>query len=95
MNDLNKPEFAAALRYKKEVDKAPRLTARGRGELAKRIIEIARNEGVPIMEDKDLASLLALPDIGDEIPPELYKVAAEIFAFLYKINGELKKGKLP
>jgi len=90
MNDINKREFAAALKYKRESDNAPRLTAKGRGELAKRIIETAKKQGVPVKEDKDLASLLALSDIGDEIPPELYKVVAEIFAFLYKINSQLK-----
>lgn len=92
MKGGDESRFAAALKYSRGVDNAPRVTAKGRGELAERIIGLAKKEGVPLREDKDLASILAFTEVGDEIPPEIYMVVAEIFAFLYKINGDMKKG---
>jgi len=86
-----KKKTAAALEYKRGLDNAPRVTAKGKGQLAERIIEIAQKEGVPVREDRDLAALLSMVDVGEEIPPELYKVIAEIFTFLYRVNGRLKE----
>ncbi len=95
MKKTESMKFAAALKYRREVDSAPRLTAKGRGELAERIMTIAEKAGIPVMEDKDLATLLSMTDVGDEIPPDIYKAVAEIFAFLYRINQDVKRRPAP
>lgn len=82
--DLSK---AAALKYDEEKDKAPKVVASGRGKIAERIVEIAKEHGIPIYEDPDLVELLLKVDIGDEIPPELYKAVAEVLAFIYRLRG--------
>jgi flagellar biosynthesis protein len=80
---------AAALRYEPERDRAPRLVARGDGHVASRIVEIAREHGIPIHEDRALVDLLARLDVGTEIPPELYRVVAEIIAFVYRLQATM------
>jgi flagellar biosynthesis protein len=82
---------AAALRYAREKDAAPRLMAKGRGEVADRILEIARRNGIPIREDRELVQVLASLDLYQEIPSELYKAVAEILVFLYSLN----RGAIP
>ncbi len=81
----------AALKYEKYKDNAPKLVAKGQGRIAEKIIEIAREHNIPIKEDPDLIELLYKLDIYDEIPEELYKVVAEIFAYIYKISGKMKE----
>ncbi len=85
---------ASALRYDKEKDSAPLLIAKGRGKIAKKIIEIANKENIPVIENQALADILDKLDIYDEIPPELYMAFARLFAFIYKLNekaaGDLK-----
>ncbi len=81
------PERAVALRYEHEKDDAPRVVAKGRGEIAKQIIEIAREHGVTIYEDDDLVEVLSRLDINQLIPPELYHAIAEVLAFVYRVNG--------
>jgi len=77
---------AVALRYDPEIHEAPVVTAKGRGLLAEKIIELARESGVPIKEDPQLVEYLAMLDIYQEIPPELYQVVAEILAFVYRLD---------
>jgi flagellar biosynthesis protein len=67
------------------------VTARGRGELADRIISEARRAGVPIREDRDLVELLSQLDLNECIPPELYQAVAEILVFLYGLNEQWKE----
>lgn len=81
---------AVALRYNPEEDPAPRLVAKGQGHIAEKIIEIAREHGVPIHEDPDLVELLAALDLGQLIPEELYAALAEILAFIYRLNRRAK-----
>jgi flagellar biosynthesis protein len=83
---------ASALRYDPKKNGAPVLVAKGRGKLAEKIIEIARKENIPVTKSNALADMLDGLDIYEEIPPELYKAAANIFAFLYKLN---EKALLP
>jgi flagellar biosynthesis protein len=80
---------AAALRYRSSRGAAPQVVARGRGEVAERILALAREHDVPVHEDADLLELLATCDLGDEIPPELYAVVAELLLYLYRLNGKL------
>ena len=82
---------AAALGYDPEERNAPRVVARGFGELAERIIERARQHGIPIHEDRDLVAVLASLNLEQEIPTELYRAVAEVLAFVYRANSEWKK----
>lgn len=76
-----KVKQAIALEFDPD-DEAPRVIASGKGELAERIIEKAKEADVPVHRDDKLADTLARLDIGDMIPPELYEVVAEILVFV-------------
>ena len=78
---------AVALKYKEKEDLAPKVAAKGKGLLARKIIEIAREHGVPIYEDPDLAAVLMGVELGEEIPPELYRAVAEVLAFVYRMDN--------
>lgn len=77
---------AVALKYERYKDNAPKVVAKGRGEVAKKIIEVAKKSGVYIKEDPELVEVLSAIDIDQEIPPQLYKAVAEILAFIYKVK---------
>jgi len=79
-------EQAVALKYRPGQDRAPRVVASGQGELARRILDVARSEGIPVVEDRDLAQILSVLDIDREIPPDLYRAVAEVLAFVYRLN---------
>lgn len=88
-----KVKQAVALEYDPS-DAAPRVIASGRGSLAERIIERAKESDVPIHRDDKLADTLSRLEIGDMIPPELYEVVAEILVFvdsMDKIRGKIKR----
>lgn len=76
-----KVKQAVALEYDPS-DNAPRVIAMGRGALADKIIEQAKQADVPIHKDDKLADTLSKLQIGDMIPPELYEVVAEILVFV-------------
>jgi flagellar biosynthesis protein len=76
---------AVALAYE-SADGAPRVVARGRGELALRIIERAREAGVFVHESPELVSLLLEVDLDARIPPELYVAVAEVLAWVYRVE---------
>lgn len=77
---------AAALRYLPGNNRAPKLVATGRGEIAEKIIETALENEVPVYEDARLAHTLNKLQLGDEIPPELYEVVAEILVFVSNLD---------
>ena len=77
---------AAALRYVPEKQAAPQVVAKGEGLVAEKIIEIAREHGVPITEDADLVAILSKMDLGEEISPALYEVVAELLVFVYRLK---------
>lgn len=77
---------AAALRYEQGKDAAPRVVASGKGIVAERIIKEAEQHGVPVRDDPDLAKLLAMLPLGEEIPPDLYAAVAEVLAFVYGLS---------
>ena len=79
---------AVALRYQPGKDGAPRVAAKGSGQIAERIIEIARQNGIPVKDDPDLIEILSKLDIEAEIPPSVYIAVAELLAFVYSINGK-------
>lgn len=77
---------AVALNYDIDTDKAPKVTAKGKGELANNIIKIAQDNDVPIKKDEDLVELLSAIDIDKEIPDSMYKAVSEIFSFIYDLT---------
>lgn len=76
-----KPKQAIALEYDPSQD-APKVVASGRGLLAERILEKAKEANVPIHKDTKLSDTLSRLEIGEMIPPELYEVVAEILVFV-------------
>jgi flagellar biosynthesis protein len=83
------PTRAAALRYDRAKDHAPRLVAKGQGQVAQKIIAIARDYGVPLHEDPNLVATLSALELETEIPPELYRAVAEVLIFIYRLNARL------
>lgn len=91
-----KDRQAIALTYEPGTS-APAIVAAGRGYVADRIIETAKENDVPLYEDGELSDTLMRLQIGDTIPPELYKVDADILIFvdsMDKIKGKLNSGKV-
>lgn len=80
------PPLAVALHYNGRG--APRVVAKGGGDVAERIIETAREHNVPLQEDAALASALSRLDLGREIPRELYVAVAHVLAFAWAISGK-------
>lgn len=79
--DNEKQKTAVALAYTPG-DAAPKILATGKGAVAERIIETAKEADVPMYQDTKLADTLSRLEIGDMIPPELYEVVAEILVFV-------------
>lgn len=86
----DKKKSAVALQYNKG-DDAPKIIATGKGVLADKILEKAKEADVPVYEDEKLAGSLANLEIGDMIPPELYGVVAEVLVFVDKMDRIKKK----
>ncbi|MCQ2008938.1 MAG: EscU/YscU/HrcU family type III secretion system export apparatus switch protein [Sporolactobacillus sp.] len=82
---------AVALTYVSGSDQAPRVSAKGEGEIAQRIIDQAKLHDIPIQEDPALVSMLGKLDLNQMIPQELYQTVAEIFAFIYTIDEQAGK----
>lgn len=83
---------AIALRYE-EGDRAPKVIATGAGEIARRILELAAANNIPVRRDDTLVEILGKLDLGYEIPPETYRAVAEILAFLYRTDDAWRKRK--
>ena len=75
---------AAALRYDKDKENAPRVIAKGEGASAANIIKIAELHNLPIKKDEDLMELLSKVELDKEVPEALYRAVAEVFSFIYK-----------
>jgi flagellar biosynthesis protein len=84
------PRRAIALEY--DGAAAPRVAALGHDALAEEIIALARAHGVPLVENRELAGLLAQLDLGEEIPETLYLCIAQIIAFAYRLQGRVPQG---
>tara|TARA_R110000764_G_scaffold233985_1_gene327618 strand:+ start:521 stop:847 length:327 start_codon:yes stop_codon:yes gene_type:complete len=84
---------AIALVY--DGEQAPTLTAKGEGELAEQIIQLALDYEVPIYENADLARMLTQLELGDQIPEALYRTIAEIIAFAWYLKGKRPAGFNP
>ncbi len=88
-----KVKTAVALGYDPNEDGAPRVIASGRGALAEKIIEQAKENKIPVHEDDKLADTLSRLEIGEMIPPELYEVVAEILVFVDAMDKIRAKDK--
>ncbi len=92
MEEKKKIKQAIALEYNPAED-APKVVASGKGQVAERILEAAKEAQVPVHRDDKLADTLSRLEIGEMIPPELYEVVAEILVFvdsMDKIKGKMK-----
>ncbi len=76
---------AVALRYEAE-DEAPKITAKGAGQVAETILRIARESGVCVEDNRLLSEALMQFEVGDYVPQELYEIVAEILAFVYRLD---------
>lgn len=85
----NPTHFAAAIKYDKDAGEAPVLIAKGADFLAQKIKEIAKENKIEIVENKPLARMLYYNvDIGNEVPPELYQMTAEVLAYVYNLKNK-------
>lgn len=83
----NPTHFACAIKYDKEVSDAPVLIAKGADYLAQKIKDVAKENNVPIVENKPLARMLYYNvDLDSEIPKELYQMTAEVLAYVYRLK---------
>ncbi|MGI6091452.1 MAG: flagellar biosynthesis [Veillonellaceae bacterium] len=81
---------AIALSYNAK-NAAPKVVAKGSGYIADKIVFSAKQNSVPIYQNKTLAGMLMAVDIDREIPPELYQAVAEILAYVYRVDQRLGK----
>lgn len=82
-------EIAAAIRYDVREHEVPVVVAKGEGLIAEKIKEIASELDIPTYKDEKLVKQLNNLSIGEEIPPELYQVVAEILAFIIEVDTEI------
>ena len=90
MEEKKKVKEVAVLKYSPD-EAAPKIVALGKGEIAEKILEVAKDNAVPVYENPELAHTLNALSIGDQIPPELYEIVAQILVFvsdLDKLKGE-------
>jgi flagellar biosynthesis protein len=88
MNTRDKRQLAVALHYDRTG--APRVVAKGKGSLGEKIIEVAKANNIPIEENEVLAGALSNVQLGEEIPPELYKAVAEVLIFVLRLSGRVR-----
>jgi flagellar biosynthesis protein len=84
MSTETRRQLAVALHYDRTG--APSVVAKGKGAIGAKIIEVAKEHGVPIEENEVLAGALSNVELGDEIPTELYKAVAEVLVFVLKLT---------
>jgi flagellar biosynthesis protein len=79
-----KPKRAVALQYEQQKDLAPRVVAKGAGEVAEAILRLARQADVTVHQDEDLVNALMKLELDSVIPEELFAVVAEVLAVVYQ-----------
>jgi flagellar biosynthesis protein len=84
---------AIALSYDQEKADAPKVSATGNGLIAENIIKKAKENHIPIMEDRTMVELLSKLDINEKVPEELYQAVAEVFAFIYRTDQKVDQNK--
>jgi len=87
----NPTHFAVGIRYEPGTDQAPTVVAKGENLIAQQIKVVAEDNDIPVIENVELArALFGACEVGQAIPPELYKATAEVLAYVFK----LKKKKM-
>ncbi|MEW5009496.1 MAG: EscU/YscU/HrcU family type III secretion system export apparatus switch protein [Cycloclasticus sp.] len=81
---INPANIAVALKY--DGENAPTITAKGSGELAQEIIDLAMANDIPLDANPELVKILSSIPLGDEIPEALYIAVAEVIAFAYVLS---------
>lgn len=89
--DKAKIKKAVALRYAPEQYASPIVVAKGKGHVAEKIVQKAKEHGVPLQEDPSLVEVLSKLDLNQEIPPELYQLVAEILSFVYRTDTRARE----
>ena len=84
--------MAIALSHDIDGDAAPTVVAKGYGEMAEKILDLAFHNDVKVRTDPDLAQILEVVEVGCEIPLEAFAAVAEILTYVYRANGQLKDG---
>jgi flagellar biosynthesis protein len=82
---------AVALSYDSAINNSPKVVGKGSGKLADRIIDIAKQNNLPIKEDPNLIELLSKVELDKEVPSNMYKAVAEVFKFLYEVSNKERK----
>lgn len=92
----NPTHYAVALAYDKDADGAPRVVAKGADHVALKIREIARENGIPLLEDPPLArALYAIVEIDAEVPLELYESVAQVISYIFAMGQGLRPTYTP
>jgi len=86
--DQNTTPLAIALKYDGDANSAPRIAATGRGLIAEQIIALAKEHGIDVHEDADLAEMLSVLDVDAFIPVEAFAAVAEILSYVYRKSGK-------
>ena len=84
---------AVALKYKAYEDLAPKVIAKGKGEIAKKIIEKAKKFDIPLFQNEELTDMLLNIEINEEIPSQLYESVVEVFIWLYNLEKKAELSK--
>ena len=92
----NPTHFAVAIDYDSDAMRAPRVLAKGAFHVAQRIVDIARENKVPVVQNVPLArSLYRMVEVDQEIPPEMYMAVAEVLAYVYRLNKPASRQPMP
>ncbi len=86
MKGAKKLPQAIALRYRQSLDSSPVVTAKGRGPIARRILQKAEQSGIAVLHDPQLSDMLMSLEINDPIPEKAFGAVAEIYAFLIETD---------
>ncbi len=91
--EAREKRLAIALGYDRDRDPSPKVVATGKDRMAEQIIKIAKENNIPIHEDKALAKILSVLELDSFIPFEAYIPVAEILSYIYRVNANAKKKK--
>lgn len=87
-SEQDQRQKAIALKYDQEAGRAPLIVAKGMGEIAEQIIQLAEENDIHIHESPELVEVLIRLELGDEIPESLYRAIAEVIAFAYSLKQD-------
>ena len=90
---MAKVDKAVALKYDSQQTSAPKIIAKGKGKIAKKILQKANEFDIPIFKNEALAESLLKLDVDEQIPPNLYKAVAEVFVWLMKAEQKAQLSK--